>query len=56
MAEAFGLEGGDEALSQRVVVRVAIATHAGRDASGAEPFLEGGGGILAAAIARMDQA
>ena len=55
VVEAFGLEGGDEALGQRVVVGVALAAHAGRDVPGSEPLLERGGGILAAAIAVMDQ-
>ena len=55
-AEAFGLEGGDEAFGQRVVVGIALAAHAAGDAPGGGELLEGVGGVLAAAIAVMDQA
>ena len=55
VGEAFGLESSDEAFGQGVVVRISGAAHAGGDAAGAQTILESGGGILAAAIAVMDE-
>lgn len=56
VAKAFGLEGGDAALGEGVVVGVGGAAHAEGDAVGAGELGEGGGGVLDAAIAVMEQA
>ena len=53
--EAFGLEGGGEAFGQRVVAGVALAAHARGDVPGAQASLEGIGGVLAAAVAVVDE-
>ena len=51
VAEAFGFEGGHEALSQGVVVGIGGAPHTQGDAAGGGESSEGIGGVLHAAIA-----
>ena len=54
-AEAFGLEGGDKALSERIVIGIGSAAHAGGDVVEAESLLESGAGVLHAAITVMNE-
>ena len=56
ITEAFGFEGGDKALGQGVVVRIAAATHARGDAMEIELVPKGAAGILNTAIAVMKEA
>jgi hypothetical protein len=55
VGEAFGFQRSDEAFSQGVVIRIALAAHAWSDAPGSQAMLEGIGGILAAAITVVDK-
>ena len=52
--EAFGLEGGDEALGEGVVVGMARAAQAAGDAPGGGQLREGLGGVLHAAVAVVE--
>src|SRR5437667_6488677 len=52
--EQLALEGREEALAQRVVVRVADRTHGRPDAGLATPLAEGHRGVLAALIRVMN--
>ena len=54
--EALGLESGDEALGESVVIGVTRAAHAWGDVVESQLETEGGGGVLAAAVAVMDEA
>ncbi len=51
LAKAFGFERGHEAFGQGVVVGVAAAAHAGRDAMAIELLTKGAAGVLHATIA-----
>ena len=55
VAEAFGFQRGDEALSQGVVIGISFATHAWSDAPGPQAMLEGIGGVLASSITVVDK-
>ena len=55
-AEALGLESGHEALGEGIVIGVTRAAHAWSDVVESQLEAEGGGGVLAAAVAVMDQA
>ena len=55
-AEALGLESGYEALGEGVVIGVTRAAHAWGDVVESQLETEGGGGVLATAIAVMDEA
>src|SRR5436309_15544181 len=54
--EQLALEGCDEALAQRVVVRVADRTHGRPDAGLATPLADGHRGVLAALIRTVTDA
>jgi hypothetical protein len=54
--EAFGLESGDEALREGIVIGVTRAAHAWGDVVESQLEAEGRGGVLAAAVAVMDEA
>ena len=56
VGEAFGFQRSDEAFSQGVVVRIALAAHARGDPPGPQALLEGIGGVLAATITVVDEA
>ncbi len=53
-AEAFGFEGGPEGLHGGVVVAVCFAAHALSDGAKGEAAAEVGAGVLAAAVAVVD--
>ena len=53
-AKTFGFECGNEALSERIVIGVAAAAHAGSDAMPRELLAKGAACVLDAAIAVMD--
>ena len=55
VAEAFGFQRGDEALSQGIVIGIAFAAHAWSNAPDFQAMLKGIGGILAAAITVVDK-
>ena len=50
VAEAFGCEGGGEALSQSIVIGIGGAAHVKGEAVGGGEIMEVGGGVLDAAI------
>ena len=54
--EALGLESGYEALREGIVIGVTRAAHAWGDVVESQLEPEGGGGVLAAAVAVMDEA
>lgn len=56
VGEALGLQSGHEALSEGIVIGVTRAAHAWGDVVESQLEAEGRGGVLAAAVAVMDEA